>query len=116
MNIFVVFEALHYGDTATIFTVHVIEDDTQRPISEFAAFRERAEVDPIVVEDLAEIDAQIERLADGGVSPNFLRGEKDAAALPGKKWEIVTKAFRPIKDGPLRLYCVLLAARSHHSV
>ena len=108
MNTFVTFEAVRYGDTATIFTVQVTEDGVPRPISEFADFRERAEMDPTVAEDLAEIDAQIERLADGGVSPNFLRGEKDAAALPGKKWQIVTREFRPVKDGPLRLYCVLL--------
>jgi len=91
VNTFVTFEAIRYGDTATIFTVQVSEDDAQRPVSEFADFRERAEVDPTVAEDLAEINAQIERLADGGVSPNFLRGEKQAAALPGKEWQIVTQ-------------------------
>jgi hypothetical protein len=107
VNIFVEFEAIRYGDTATVFTVQVT-DDVLLPISEFADFLERAEMDPTVAEDLAEINAQIERLADGGVSPNFLRGEKQAAALPGKEWEIVTREFRPVKDGPLRLYCVLL--------
>ncbi len=108
MNTFVTFEALRYGETATIFHVYVWEDGKQRALSEFADFRERAEADPEVAKDLSEIDAQIERLANGGASPNFLRGEGQAAALPGKHWKIVTKEFSPVKDGPLRLYCVLL--------
>lgn len=63
---------------------------------------------PELAGDLSEIDAQILRIAEEGVSPNFLRGERLAVALPGNKWEIVSREFSPAKDGPLRLYCVLL--------
>ena len=108
MNIFVTFEALRYGETATIFLAHIWDDGTRRALSEFADFRERVGTILEVAEDLSEIDAQIKRIADEGVSPNFLRGERLAAALPGKEWEIVTKEFEPAENGPLRLYCVLL--------
>lgn len=108
MNIFATFQFFQESRHATIYTVTIGDESGDSNLSEYDKFLTHAEENPSFQGDLAEIAAQIDKIVKEGVSPEWLRPETLAKALPGYKREIVSTDFIPHEEGPLRLYCVLL--------